>query len=208
MDIFAQSEFLDQGLLGFDSYYAFQGRYAVTQRKQMGAQSFNQIVGFKNLDQLTEKLNKFSYRVLKKDCLDLPDKTYSVRYVPTTLEQKEMYESIRSFALVMFESGEMTSAPAVITQLLRLQQILSGHLKTDEGEMLVFPSKRMDALCEILEEHDGKAIIWSRFRHDIKEITKTLGKKFGEGCAASYFGDTPDNVRQSIVQTFQTQTQI
>ena len=203
MDIFAQSEFLDQGLLGFDSYYAFQGRYAVTQRKQMGAQSFNQIVGFKNLDQLTEKLNKFSYRVLKKDCLDLPDKTYSVRYVPTTLEQKEMYESIRSFALVMFESGEMTSAPAVITQLLRLQQILSGHLKTDEGEMLVFPSKRMDALCEILEEHDGKAIIWSRFRHDIKEITKTLGKKFGEGCAASYFGDTPDNVRQSIVQTFQ-----
>ena len=97
----------------------------------------------------------------------------------------------------------MTTAPAVITQLLRMQQILSGHLKTDDGEMVTFPSLRPNALKDILEEHDGKALIWSRFRHDIKTITDALNKEFGEGSAAAYFGDTSDDVRQSIIENFQ-----
>ena len=186
LDIYSQAEFLQKNVLGYDSFYAFQGRYAVLQRKKMGAQAFNQIVGFKNLDELTVKIDQFSYRVLKKDCLDLPEKIYTARYVPTTKEQKQMYESIRRHAMVLFEDGEMTSAPAVITQLLRLQQILSGHLKTDDGEMIYFPSKRMDALAEIMDEHDGKAIIWSRFRYDIQQIVEMLNKKFGYGSAAAY----------------------
>jgi SNF2 family DNA or RNA helicase len=203
MDIYAQCEFLRPGLLGYDSYYAFQGRYAIVQRKTMGSHAFQQIVGFRNLDELTNKIDMFSYRVLKKDCLDLPDKIYTVRYVGMTTDQVNMYNQIRQHAMVLLENGEMSTAPAVITQMLRLQQILSGHLKTDDGDTIYFPSKRMDSLKEILEEHDGKAIIWSRFRYDIQQITRTLNEIFGEGSAASYYGDTSDDVRQSIVQTFQ-----
>ncbi len=204
LDIFSQAEFLQKGILKYDSFYAFQARYAVLQRRTMGAQSFNQVMGFRNLEELTKMIDQFSYRVLKKDCLDLPEKSYTVRYVSTTKEQLEMYESLRRHAMVLFEDGEMTSAPAVITQLLRLQQILSGHLKTDEGEMVTFPSKRMDALEEILEEHDGKAIIWSRFRYDIQQIVEMINKKFGPGTAAAYYGDTPDDERVRIVQNFQS----
>ena len=58
-------------------------------------------------------------------------------------------------------------------------------------------------MLEILEEHDGKAIIWSRFRHDIKEITATLNRTLGPGSTASYFGDTGDDERQEIVTNFQ-----
>ena len=208
LDIFSQAEFLQEGLLRYDSFYAFQARYAVLQRRKMGAQSFNQVIGFRNLEELTRMIDEFSYRVLKKDCLDLPEKTYTVRYVSTTKEQLEMYESLRRHAMVLFEDGEMTSAPAVITQLLRLQQILSGHLKTDEGEMVTFPSKRMDALEEILEEHDGKAIIWSRFRYDIQQIVEMINKKFGPGTAAAYYGDTPDDERVRIVQDFQSSSNL
>lgn len=203
LDIYAQADFLQKGALGYDSFYAFQARFAVLQKRTMGAQSFNQVVGYRNLDQLTHMIDKFSYRVLKKDCLDLPEKTYTVRYVAPTKEQWDMYESIRKHAMVLLDDGEMTTAPAVITQLLRLQQILSGHLKTDEGEMVTFPSKRLDALKEIIQEHDGKAIIWSRFRHDIQVITDMLNKEFGEGCAAAYYGDTSDNERNDIVMRFQ-----
>ena len=203
MDIYSQCEFLRPGLLGYDSYYAFQGRYAVVQRKTMGQAAFQQIVGFKNLDELTKRIDMFSFRVLKKDCLDLPDKIYTARYVGMTKEQFEMYEQIRKHAMVLFENGEMSTAPAVITQMLRLQQIMSGHLKTDEGDMLYFPSKRMEALEEIINEHDGKAIIWSRFRHDIIGMTDMLNKKFGEGCAVSYFGDTSDDDRAAAVLNFQ-----
>jgi SNF2 family DNA or RNA helicase len=113
-------------------------------------------------------LNKHSFRVLKKDCLDLPEKTFTARYVPMSDEQFKMYEQLRTMALTMLDNGDLVTAPAVITQILRMQQVLSGHLKTDDDEMVYFPSKRMDALAEIMEEHDGKAIIWSRFRYDIQ----------------------------------------
>ena len=185
MDIYSQCEFLRPGLLGFESYYAFQSRYAVVQRRTMGAAAFQQIVGFRNLDELTQRIDMFSFRVLKKDCLDLPDKIYTARYVGMTTQQFQMYEQIRRHAMVLMDSGEMSTAPAVITQMLRLQQIMSGHLKTDDGDMMYFPSKRMDALEEIINEHDGKAIIWSRFRYDIQQITEMLNNKFGEGCAVS-----------------------
>ena len=203
MDIYSQCEFLRPGLLGFESYYAFQGRYAIVQRRKMGAAAFQQIVGFRNLDELTKRIDMFSFRVLKKDCLDLPEKIYTARYVGMTTEQFKMYDQIRRHAMVLFDSGEMSTAPAVITQMLRLQQIMSGHLKTDDGDMLYFPSKRMDALEEIVNEHDGKAIIWSRFRYDIIQITQMLNNKFGEGCAVSYFGDTSDDDRAAAVLNFQ-----
>ena len=203
MDIYSQCEFLRPGLLGFESYYAFQGRYAVVQRRTMGAAAFQQIVGFRNLDELTQRIDMFSFRVLKKDCLDLPDKIYTARYVGMTTQQFQMYEQIRRHAMVLLDSGEMSTAPAVITQMLRLQQIMSGHLKTDDGDMLYFPSKRMEALEEIINEHNGKAIIWSRFRYDIIQITEMLNKKFGQGCAVSYFGDTSDDDRAAAVLNFQ-----
>ena len=204
LDIFSQTEFLRPGLMGHESFYTFQGRYAVLQRRSMGAKSFQQIVGYKNLDELTDKIDTFSYRVLKKDCLDLPEKVYTARYVTLTDEQFRMYSLLQQQAMLLFEDGEIVSAPAVITQMLRIQQVLSGHLKTDDGEMKYFPSRRMDALKEILEEHNGKVIIWSRFRYDIVEITKMLNKEFGEGSAAAYYGDTTDDERQSIVQQFQS----
>jgi SNF2 family DNA or RNA helicase len=203
MDVYAQCEFLGPRLLGCDSYYAFQGRYAVTQKRKMGVHSFEQIIGYKNLDDLSERLDKFSYRVLKKECLDLPERTFTARYVTMTSEQYKMYDEIRKEAFTLINGTDLVSTPVVITQLLRLQQVLSGHLKTDEGDIITFKSNRMEALLEILEEHDGKAIIWSRFRHDIVSITETLNKEYGEGSAASYFGGTSDEERNNIVRNFQ-----
>ena len=203
LDIYAQTEFLRKGLLGYDSFYAFQGRYAVLQRRTMGAHSFQQVLGYRNLDELTRNIDQFSYRVLKKDCLDLPEKIYTARYVTLTDEQRSMYKRLQEQAMLLFEDGEMVSAPAVITQMLRIQQVMSGHLKTDDGEMKYFKSNRMEALKEIIEEHDGKAIIWSRFRYDIIQITNMLNKEFGEGCAAAYYGDTSDEERNKIVKDFQ-----
>ena len=203
LDVYSQCEFLRPGLLGYDSYWAFQSRYAVVKKQNMGGRSFTQVVGYRNLDELTDRIDRYSYRVLKKDCLDLPEKTYTARYIPLTKEQKMMYERIQREALMLCDDGEMVTAPAVITQLLRLQQVLSGHIKTDEGKIVTFPTKRMDALQEIMDEHDGKAIIWSRFRYDIQAIVLTLQKKYGEHAAAGYFGDTGDEERNDIVRNFQ-----
>ena len=62
MDLYSQMEFLSPDILGFKSYYAFQGRYAVVQRRSMGSHSFNQILGFQRLEELTETLDEHSFR--------------------------------------------------------------------------------------------------------------------------------------------------
>lgn len=203
LDIYAQAEFLGPRLLGFSSYYGFQARYAVTQKRKMGAHSFEQVVGYRNLDELSGIISQFSYRVLKKDCLDLPEKVYTTREVDLTPEQAKMYDEIRHEGLTLLDNGEMVSTRSIIAQMLRLQQVLSGHLKTDDGEIVTFPTNRLEELVSICEESSGKVIIWSRFRHDIQQITARLQKEFGEASAASYYGDTSDDERLRIVQTFQ-----
>jgi hypothetical protein len=203
LDIYAQAEFLGPRLLGHSSYYSFQGRYAVTQKRKMGAHSFEQVVGYRNLDELSGIISQFSYRVLKKDCLDLPEKVYTTREVDLTPEQAKMYDEIRHEGLTFLASGELVSTPSIISQMLRLQQVMSGHLKTDDGDIVEFPTNRLEEVVSICQEASGKVILWSRFRHDIQQITKRLNEEFGEGSAASYYGDTSDDERLRIVQEFQ-----
>jgi SNF2 family DNA or RNA helicase len=203
LDLYSQCAFLDPRLLGYDSYYAFQARYAIIQKRNMGSHSFQQVVGYKNLDELTAKIDSFSFRVLKKDCLDLPDKLYTVRYVTMTPEQRRMYEDIVNEAMTLLKDNKLVTAMQVITQLLRYQQILSGHLKTDDGEMSEFPSRRLDAMMECVDEASGKVIIWSRFRYDITRIQATLAAEYGEQSVVTYYGDTSDADRQSAIDRFQ-----
>jgi SNF2 family DNA or RNA helicase len=203
MDLFAQFQFLNPMILGFDSYYAFQGRYAIMQKRNMGAHSFQQILGYRNLEELTDKIDPFTFRVLKKDCLDLPDKTYTVRNVGLTMEQIRMYKDLQKEAMTLLENGELVSAPQVITQMLRIQQLLSGHLKTDEGEMIEIPTQRLSAMMECIEEVSGKILIWSRFRYDIVHIQRELAKVYGKNSVVSYYGDTSDQDRQIAIDRFQ-----
>ena len=120
-----------------------------------------------------------------------------------TKRQLELYEQIRKEALVLFEDGKIVSAPQMVTQMLRLQQILSGYLTTDDGYQENFDTKRMDALLDICYESSGKIIIWSRFRYDIMKIHQVLADNFGKESAARYYGDTSDDERSKIIDNFQ-----
>ena len=95
LDLFSQCEFLGKNMLGFSSYYAFRARHAVLNNRQMGSHSFQQVVGYRHIEELTRKIDTFSFRVLKDECLDLPNKIYTSRYVYMTSEQVKMYEEIR-----------------------------------------------------------------------------------------------------------------
>jgi SNF2 family DNA or RNA helicase len=64
-------------------------------------------------------------------------------------------------------------------------------------------NNRINELLNILEEVDGKVIIWAVYRHDIKEITNVLSERYGKDSVESFFGDTADSDRQDIVSRFQ-----
>ncbi len=169
----------------------------------MGSHSFQQIIGYRNLSELTDKLAGFSYRVTKEDALDLPPKIYTTREVALTDEQCRHYNSLKSAAIALLEDGELVTASEVMTKLLRMQQVLCGHLKTDDGELVEVKSNRLQAMLDTVEEMTGKVIIWSRFRYDIKAIVAALSKVHGSGSVVSYFGDTTDEQRQDAITSFQ-----
>ena len=203
MDLYSQCYFLDKDLLGFDSYWSFQGRYAIIRQTRIGNHSFQQIVGFRNLSELTDKLHRFSYRITKEQALDLPEKIYTTREVNLTSDQIKHYNSMKDSAVALLDGGDMVTAPEVMTRLLRLQQLLCGYLVTDDGETVEIANHRIDAMLDTIEEMDGKVIIWSRFRHDIKKIRKALEKDYGSGTVVTYYGDTSQEDRDKAIDKFQ-----
>jgi SNF2 family DNA or RNA helicase len=203
MDLFSQCAFLEDKSLGFNSYYAFQSRYANIQQRTMGHRSFQQIMGYRRLDELAEKLDTFSNRVLKMDCLDLPAKVYIRRDVELTPEQDRLYRQMKKLALAKLESGELATTASVLTQIMRLQQICCGHLMPDEGEIQLVKSNRLNELMNVAEELQGKAIIWATYTNDLQRIAQALRDRFGPDSVATYYGATPQDRRQEIVEEFQ-----
>ena len=202
LDLYTQCYFLDPYYLDFTSYYTFRNRYASMVDRNVGSHSFKLVTGYVRLDELNDKLNKFSYRVLKEDCLDLPDKIYMKRFVTMTPEQTKLYEEMKKHALAELD-GKMTSAASALAQMVRLHQITCGHLATDDGEVTQIKNNRINELLDVIEETNGKIIIWAIYRHDIKQIENTLAEKYGKDSVKSFYGDTADSDRQDIVNAFQ-----
>jgi len=201
LDVYSQLEFLSDQILR-QNYWAFRSRYAIMRNVNFGPRSTQLVVGFQRIPELNTIVENHSYRVLKEDCLDLPDKVYEKRFVSLTPEQVKAYEEMRRFNMTELEGETMTSLSS-LTALIRLHQISCGHIALDSGETKALKSNRMNELLNVLDEVEGKVIIWASYRFDLKHIEETLKNKFGEESTASYFGDTKDKDRQAIVERFQ-----
>jgi SNF2 family DNA or RNA helicase len=181
LDLYSQCYFLDEWHLGFESYYAYRSRYAHMVERNFGGR-----------------------RVLKKDCLDLPDKTFVKRTVELTDEQKQLYISMKIAAMAELKDKTM-STMNVITQLMRLHQITCGHFKADDGTVTEVKSNRMNELLSILEEVEGKVIIWANYVHDIEKIVEVLKKTYGDDSTVAYYGAVDAKTRQKNIALYQAE---
>jgi SNF2 family DNA or RNA helicase len=202
LDLYKQCEFLNEGLLDFSSYYAFRTRYADLRTANFGGRSVQIVVGYRNLGELSEKLDGFSFRVLKEDCLDLPDYTYTKRIIQLSEEQEKIYNQMKQIALAQLDGKLMTTATALV-QLMRLHQITCGHFKADDGTVQEIKNERLGALMDILSEVENKAVIWAHYRHDIESIINAISKEYGPESFVTYYGDTPSDERQNNIKLMQ-----
>jgi len=202
LDLYTQCGFLDSFLLGFDSFYAFRNRYANMIDRNFGGRRVQLIGSYKRLDELAEKLKVFSYRVLKEDCLDLPEKVYTRREVELTEEQTKAYSTMKSAALALLK-GKMATAPHVLTQMMRLHQITCGHLKNDDGTITEIKNNRIKELISLLDEVEGKVIIWANYIHDIEHIVKEIKKQYGDDSIVQYYGAVSSEDRADAIIKFQ-----
>ena len=203
LDLYSQCKFLSHWHLDFESYYAFRARYAVMKTANIAGRQIQLVHGFKNLNELSDKLKPFSYRVLKEDCLDLPDKIFLKREISLSSDQRKLYEQMKKEALAVLNGKQVTTVNA-LTQLMRLHQITCGHFTADDGTTQRISNNRIGELMDILEETEGKAIIWAHYQWDIKDIIKEINKVYGPGSVVDYFGLTPQDERQPNIKKFQS----
>ena len=203
LDLYKQCEFLDPYLLEHSSYYTFRSRYATMRTANFNGRSVQLVVGYKNLAELSEKLKPFSYRVLKDDCLDLPAKTYMKRIITLTPEQQKVYRQMKQMALAEM-NGKVITTMSALTQLMRLHQITCGHFKADDDSIQPIKNNRLSQLLEVLDELEGKAVIWAHYQFDVKTIVKAIEEKYGEKSVVTYYGLTPNEIRQTNIERFQT----
>ena len=203
LDLYSQCEFLSPWLLDFTSYYAFRNRYAEMKTLHIHGRSIQVVDKFKNLHELSEQLKGFSYRVLKEDCLDLPEKNWTKRQITLTPDQRKIYIQMKETALAVL-NGKQATTMTVLTQLMRLHQITCGHFTADDGTIQKIANNRVNELMDILSEMEGKAIIWAHYQWDIKDIIKEIVKKYGPGSVVDYYGLTPQNERDGNREKFQS----
>ena len=202
LDLFTQCYFLDSFLLGHESYYSFRTRFAIMRTANFGGRSVQLVNGYKNLEELSEILKSFSYRVLKDDCLDLPKKTFMKRIIQLTPEQSKVYQQMKKMALAEL-NGKMTTTVNVITQLMRMQQITCGHFKADDGTTQEIKNNRITELIDTVDEIQGKVVIWAHWRNDIETIVKHLKNEYGDNSVVTYYGDTTTEERQTAIKKMQ-----
>ena len=202
LDLYSQCQFLDPWLLGHESFTTFKARYAETRKIKVNGRQVEIITGYRHLQELSDKVVSFSKRILKEDCLDLPEKTYVKHYVELTDEQKRLYKQMKKEAIA-FLNGKMQSSATVMTQLMRLHQITCGHFTADDGTIQDLPSSRLSELMNILENIEGKTIIWSHYTHDVRRIIEQIKKVYGEDSVVDYYGATDSDARSKNIKKFQ-----
>ena len=203
LDLYTQCYFLDPYLLDFASYYAFRNRYAIMKTMHVRGRSIQVVHKFQNLSELSDIVKRFSYRVLKEDCLDLPPKNWIKRHITLSKEQQKVYDQMKKTALATL-NGKVTSTMTVITQLMRLQQITCGHFVADDGTTQEIKNNRITELMDVLDEIEGKAIIWGHWQKDIQNMVDEIEKVHGPGSVVSYYGLTPQDERQDNIRKFQS----
>jgi len=203
LDLYTQCDFLNPSHLGFSSYYTFRNRYCVTHRLDLGNGRYTEIPKYYvHVDELEEKLKKFSFRVTKDECLDLPPKQYAKRYVELNEEQQKVYSSLKQIALAIVQD-ETVSYNNKLTEIIKLHQVGNGFIKTNDGELKEFKNPKLHALSDIIDEADGKIIIWANYIYNIENIIHFLQEKYGKQSVVANYGAVDSAKRTIAMKRFQ-----
>lgn len=147
------------------SYYEFQDRYCILNQ-------YHKPTSYINVRELQDLINEYSYRVKKVDCLDLPEKLPD-EIVYVDLKEKTLYKKlVKESAILEYE----ILAENPLSRLVKLRQLVSGHIKTEDG-LIEVKTEKIEILKELIEgyEDDKKLVIFAEFKYSIAQIGKLLG---------------------------------
>ena len=192
-DLFAQMFFVGPSIVGELSYYSFRNKYCV-----MGGFENKKMIGYRNTDQLLDLIRPYC-DVVRKGDMKLPPKQYQVRNVKATAEQvRACKELARNMETTL--GTKTISVQNALEAMLRFQQIAGGF---DPDGQSIGKSPKLEELMALLEEFDGKAIVWARYLPEVAAIASRLSERY-PGAVLTLTGATDPAARQPMVNTFQS----
>lgn len=202
IDLYSQYRFLDPRIFGVN-FYEFRNTYC-----QMGGFNNKQIVGYRNLNELTRKEHSIAYRVTKEEALDLPEQIFETRHIALNNKTAKLYQKLKQDSVAELEKEEQVTATTVLTKLLRLQQLCGGFLQTDEANTVKqVGTEKLEAIKDIVEDYvlyaGKKLVIFARFVPEVLAIKEIVDKLLKNKRSVCMYGDTKKIDRGNLVEQFQ-----
>ena len=181
--------------LGYEghSFSAFKNHYAM-----YGGFGGYEVVGYRYLDELQKQLDKIMLRRLKKDVLDLPEKTHIDEYVEMTPKQAQIYREVTADIKMNIDQIKMQNNP--LAELIRMRQATgyTGILSSTVKE-----SAKLDRMEELVDEavsNGKKVVIFSNWTQMTLPIYNRLAVKYH----GTYItGEVDSDQRAEHVRRFQ-----
>ena len=194
LDLYGQSLVMSNGngpLKGFKNYWHFQARYAILNTMNLGPRkTFNRVIGYQNLDELTARFAPYVLRRTKQECLDLPPKTYEVREVTLTPETWKIYQELKREAMLCLPETDEHPVPNAAVRIMRLCQLTSGFagqvISGDDPEVMENQGKDVSSekLDWVVEEilngelaNEQAIVIWTRWRRERIRLQEMFATK-------------------------------
>ena len=174
-DVFSPFKFLSPSVFG-ENYYAYRSQYAV-----MGGFKNKKIKGYKNLDEIQNKIDRHGSRVLKKDCMDLPEKIIDYTYTELTPQQLDVYSTLKEQFVIDLKNGDIQDVVRAANRVQMLQSILSGFIPVEDDKPRRIESNRADTMVEWLRMNEKKTIIWIKYHEEIAIVSEALARSFNQG---------------------------
>ena len=199
---FSQFELLGKAALGFEKYADFKAhhaRYKLVSTR--GGRQYPKLDEYVNLEELRERMARWSSVVLRDDCPDLPDLVPTTRRIELTDEQLRLYRELHS-QFVLELDGEEVSIGEKTTKLVKLQQVVSGFLIDEFGDVHDVPgiNPRLEALADEVYMAPGRVIVWCQFREDIDRVVARLTADGHD--VLQYHGRVSDDDKATVRRLF------
>lgn len=205
-DVWQQLEFLRPGVTEYN-YFMFTKAYGIYQRAYFGPRSFDKCVGYKNVDEIRELLNKCGHFVRKEEVLDLPPKMYETHEYDMPQDTWRIYNRLKRDKVMYIEDIAVTSRSALGTAI-QMHDLACGFVKHDDGRIEWVSNARFLALMSLLEMIDGKAIIYCSSRPALARLEVAITDKYGVESCRVIHGDVDIPDRVDYIEDFQTKPMV
>jgi SNF2 family DNA or RNA helicase len=185
MDVYAQWRFVAPEAFGTDgrpwNATRWRNEYAIT-----GGWQGKEIVGWRNLDDMEQRMAANAIVVKKDEALDLPPTTDTTIHIHLSPRERKAYATMKR-DLAAIVDDKVSIAQNVLVKMLRLRQITSGHLPVDthnpeEAEVTKIGGTKARVTASLIEDlmaSEKRLVVFAHFIHDIDDVAERLSKSRG-----------------------------